>query len=109
MNSSYRFSSIISNYTRQLSYFAWIISQLISVLNQRLALMQDTLIRAIKITICNSFNFRLQLHLYGYCYAPIVCNRLMELLILQWPIGSESKPYGHGASINLERFCRGEY
>lgn len=51
---------------------------------------------------------RLQLHYYGYCYAPIFCNRLIELLILQWPIGSESKPHSHGAAINFTKVLSGQ-
>jgi hypothetical protein len=52
--------------------------------------------------------YRLQLHSYGYCYAPIFRHRLIELLILQWPLGSASKPHSHGAAINFTKVLSGQ-
>ncbi|MBD3887502.1 hypothetical protein IFO70_38800 [Phormidium tenue FACHB-886] len=49
------------------------------------------------------FRPHLQLHPYGYGYAHVVCNRLIELLLLQWSAGARSKPHSHGASINFTK------
>lgn len=46
-------------------------------------------------------------HPCGYRYRPLLCHRLLELLILQWPSGSDSKPHSHQASINFTRVLSG--
>lgn len=50
----------------------------------------------------------IQLHPYGYCYVPLLCNRFLEVLILQWPAGAESKPHNHGCSINFTKISAGQ-
>lgn len=99
MNSAYFFSSLFSKGE---------LYALIKRVRQQIATIQLSLIQVSQIMIHNYVYPHLILHPYGYGYAPIVCNRLVELLILQWAAGSESKPHSHGASINFTKVLSGQ-
>jgi len=94
MNSSYSLSFSVFN-------------SLIHNIRQYVVRTPKFLIQSAQAALQNRCHSQLLLHPYGYCYAPLLCNRLVELLILQWSIGSESKPHSHGASINFTRVLSG--
>lgn len=73
-----------------------------------IASILQSLIHTMQTHLKIGFRPHLQLHPYGYGYAPIVCNRLIELLILQWSAGAQSKPHSHGASINFTKILSGQ-
>ena len=47
-------------------------------------------------------------HRYGYQYLPILCRSWLEILLLQWSAGDQSKPHSHKASFNLTRVASGK-
>jgi len=77
-------------------------------LHQQLITVQQTLLAPLRRVIQHRVNSQLQQHPCGYCYVPVFCHRLGELLILQWAIGADSKPHSHLASINLTKVLSGQ-
>lgn len=47
-------------------------------------------------------------HSCGYSYFAIICNRLLEILVLNWSPGIDSKPHSHQGSINLTKVISGQ-
>jgi hypothetical protein len=96
-----------TNSTVQFQLSGWLFRPFSQYSRQCIEMVQKFLIHPVQSAIQNCFRPYLRLHPYGYCYVPFVCHRLMELLILQWSAGSESKPHSHGASINFTKVLSG--
>ncbi|MBF2048025.1 MAG: hypothetical protein IGS54_11780 [Elainella sp. C42_A2020_010] len=93
--------NILLQFKRTLNLF-------IHSLHQHIVTVPQVLLTPLQTRIQQCINSRLQQHPCGYCYIPIFCNRLGELLILQWVAGSESKPHSHLASINFTKVLSGQ-
>jgi hypothetical protein len=108
MNTIYDRNTSVSNFIPRFSYLYRIFNLLSHPLHRKMASTVRFLTHTAQMALKNHLSLQQLLHPYGYCYVPIVCNRLMELLILQWSAGAESKPHCHGASINFTKVLSGQ-
>jgi hypothetical protein len=106
MNSPYPLKTSIPNLSPR--WTRWSFKPWIQAIFQSIAAVLHVLSIPLWIAIQQRFYTQHQLHPYGYCYVPILSNRWVELLMLQWPIGSESKPHSHQASINFTKVLSGQ-
>jgi hypothetical protein len=106
MDSTYPVTTSIPNLSPR--WTRWSFELLILSIFQRIAAILQVLSAPLWAAIQQRFHTQHLLHPFGYCYVPILSNRLIELLMLQWPVGSESKPHSHQASVNFTKVLSGQ-